>query len=596
MSDPFIALGLNPLFAETLSGLGYTEPTPIQREAIPALLEGRDVLGQAATGTGKTAAFALPLLHRLAENAETDRPIPSILVLVPTRELAIQVGEAMATYGRPLRLRVVSIFGGQAFDPQLRALRKGVHVVVATPGRALDHIRRKTLDLKNISAVVLDEADEMLDMGFADELEAILEGVPKERQTALFSATMAPRIARIADRNLKDPVRVSIAREKPVVGSGPRVRQAVYIVPRALKLSALSRVLDFEAPTAAIVFCRTRVDVDHLADSLSGRGYGVEALHGGMSQQERDRVMKKVRSGVANLLIATDVAARGLDIDLLTHVINYDVPTSPDVYVHRIGRTGRAGRDGTALTLAEPREGRVLREAERLTGQTIEITKVPSAEQARSKRLEITSDSLRRVMAEGSLHQYQTVLDSLASDFSVQDLALAAVKLAHEATVGKVDETDIPDYDNGRPKRERKERPERERRPARALPTSHTEGGEAMGRLYVTAGKRDRIRPGDIVGVLVNAAGVQAANIGMIKIGERFSLVDVPEAQVQTIIDTLDASTMRGVKIGVRRDREGVSGGDTAPREPRESRERPRAPRERRAPPRGGRRSERRAR
>lgn len=588
MTNAFADLGLSNELAETVSSLGYEEPTPIQREAIPSLLEGRDLLGQAATGTGKTAAFALPLLHRLAQSADRARPVPSLLVLVPTRELAVQVGEAMTTYAKALQLRVLAIFGGQSFDPQLRALRKGVHVVVATPGRALDHIRRKTLSLDSVQAVVLDEADEMLDMGFAEDLEAILEGLPEIRQTALFSATMPPRIARIADKHLNNPIKISIAKEKAAPGALPRVRQSVYLVQRAHKLTALSRLLDFEAPSSAIIFCRTRIEVDQLADSLGSRGYGVEALHGGMSQSERDRVMKRVRSQAANLLIATDVAARGLDIDHLTHVINYDLPTSPDVYVHRIGRTGRAGREGTALTLAEPRETRLLRNVEQLTGMRIPVSPIPTIEQARARRLEITGTALQSILDAGGLEDYKALIESLTSKAQLLDLACAAVKMAHEATVGKVDETVIPEFDAGGPRRDRKERGERTRD---REPRGESRGRERsrpsgpMGRVYVDAGRKDKIRPGDLVGVLANHVGLNPEVIGAIKIGERFSLIEVPEENMQAVINTLHASMIRGVKVGVRRDRdEGETVTDERPRrEPRAGGDRP--VRHRKGPP-----------
>ena len=367
----FSDLGLAPELREALAGLGYEEPTPIQREAIPPLLAGRDLLGQAATGTGKTAAFALPALARLADAERSGAP--STLVLVPTRELAIQVSEAFHRYGRGFGARVLPIYGGQPIVRQLRSLAAGVDVVVATPGRALDHIRRGTLPLHALAMVVLDEADEMLDMGFAEDIEAILGGVPAERQTALFSATMPARIERMANRHLGDPVRIEIGGEAVTEGEAPRVRQTAYVVPRAHKPAALGRVLDVESPTAAIVFCRTRGEVDDLTESLNGRGYRAEALHGGMSQEQRDRVMSRLRSGAAELLVATDVAARGLDVDQLTHVVNYNVPSAPQAYVHRIGRVGRAGREGVAITLAEPREHRMLKTIERLTGQPLKV-------------------------------------------------------------------------------------------------------------------------------------------------------------------------------------------------------------------------------
>src|SRR4249920_2387384 len=347
-SPGFAALGLEAALLTTLDTLGYEEPTPIQREAIPPLLAGRDLLGQAATGTGKTAAFTLPILQRIAHSA---RRCPSALILVPTRELAMQVGEAVTRYGKELKITVLPVYGGQAIGPQLHALKRGVDVIVATPGRALDHIRLKTLQLKTIQMVVLDEADEMLDMGFAEDLDAILEQTPKERQTALFSATMPSRIASIAKRHLKEPVEA---------GAAPRVHQTAYIVARPHKEAALARILDIEAPKSALVFCRTRIEVDEITAMLTSRGHKAEAIHGGMNQSQRDRVMSAFRSGQTELLVATDVAARGLDIPSVSHVVNYDLPTSPEGYVHRIGRTGRAGREGSAITVIDPREQRSL--------------------------------------------------------------------------------------------------------------------------------------------------------------------------------------------------------------------------------------------
>src|SRR5690348_8084790 len=396
-ASAFEALGLDVALVSAVTALGYEEPTPIQSAAIPPLLEGRDVLGQAATGTGKTAAFALPLLQRIGTHEGT-RPDVRALILVPTRELAMQVAEAVHKYGKPLDTCVLPIYGGQSIQQQLRALRRGVDVIVATPGRALDHIRRGSLTLDRVQAVVLDEADEMLDMGFADDLEEILEALPAERQTALFSATIAPRIAEIAERHLREPVRVRIAREALAPGTAPRVRQVAYVVPRQYKIAALGRVLDMESPTSAIVFCRTRTEVDELSETLIGRGYRAEALHGGLSQEQRDRVMQRFREGTTELLIATDVAARGLDIQHVSHVFNYDVPSAPDAYVHRIGRTGRAGREGVAVTLAEPREHRLLRNFEQLTKQRIAVEPLPTVIDLRVRRLELTRAALREVL------------------------------------------------------------------------------------------------------------------------------------------------------------------------------------------------------
>ena len=405
----FSGLGLDPRIVDALAALGYEEPTPVQREAIPPLLAGRDLLGQAATGTGKTAAFALPLLHHVTPDAEPRERLRA-LILVPTRELAMQVAEAVHKYGKALGIIALPIYGGAPMETQLRALKRGVDVVVATPGRALDHIRRKTLRLDSVKVVILDEADEMLDMGFAEDLEAILVETPSERQTALFSATLPPRIADIANKHLKNPVRVRIDREIVPAGSAPRVRQVAYIVGRAHKMATLGRVLDVENPTSAIVFCRTRTEVDELTESLNGRGYRAEALHGGLSQEQRDRVMKKFRANTADLLIATDVAARGLDVEHVSHVVNYDVPTSAEGYVHRIGRTGRAGREGVAITLAEPREHRLLRNIEYLTKQKIDIATVPTVADLRARRIEMTKASLREMVLAGDLDHFRAVV------------------------------------------------------------------------------------------------------------------------------------------------------------------------------------------
>ena len=589
----FAALGLSPELVATLSALGYEEPTPIQQQAIPAILEGRDVLGQAATGTGKTAAFALPMIQRLSAK---DRPRGSIsaLVLVPTRELAMQVAEAAHKYGRSRGVSVLPIYGGQSMEQQLRALKRGVDVVVATPGRATDHIRRRTLKLDAVQMVVLDEADEMLDMGFAEDLEAVLSATPADRQTALFSATLPPRIAKLAEAHLRDPLRIAIAREKLAAGTMPKVRHSAYIVPRAHKLAALGRVLDVEGPEAALVFCRTRHEVDELTESLNGRGYRAESLHGGMSQDQRDRVMKKFRGGSAELLIATDVAARGLDISHLTHVVNYDVPTSAEVYVHRVGRTGRAGREGVAITLLEPREHRMIRNIEHVMKQPIEVGTVPSVADLRARRLELTRGSLYEVLTEGDFDHFRVAVESLASEFDVMDIAAAAMKLAHKAVASEGDEEEIPtvvarggertrdrNERAGKPSRaertregarergERPSRPERDReRPSRddeerafggttgkSERVSRKRGSADMARVFVGAGRKLKVRPADLVGAIIGEAGLESRSIGAIEIGDRFSIVEVPDDQADHVISALSRTTIRGKSVTVRRDK-----------------------------------------
>ncbi len=442
-SSLFAALGLEPSLVAVVAELGYEEPTAIQREAIPPLLAGHDVLGQAATGTGKTAAFALPLLQRIGRT-DGGRANVRALVLVPTRELAMQVAEAVHRYGRGNGVAVLPIYGGQDIQQQLRALRRGIDVVVATPGRALDHIGRGTLKLDQVSVVVLDEADEMLDMGFAEDLEAILVATPAGRQTALFSATLPSRILAIAKRHMRDAVRVMIGREKTVAGEAPRVREVAYVVQRRHKPQALARVLDMEGPTSAIIFCRTRTEVDELTEILSSRGYSAGSLHGGLSQDQRDRVMRRFREGATELLVATDVAARGLDIEHVSHVVNYDVPASPDAYVHRVGRSGRAGREGVAITLAEAREHRQLKNIEAVTKRRIAVEAVPTIHDLRVHRLELTRAALEEALIAGDLESYRIVVEALSSEHDVVDIAAAAVKLLRAAEGEDENEEEIP--------------------------------------------------------------------------------------------------------------------------------------------------------
>ncbi len=552
-SPGFSDLGLRPELLSALTGLGYEEPTPIQRETIPLLLKGRDLLGQAATGTGKTAAFALPILQRLPERSGKVDPIA--LILVPTRELAVQVSEAVYKYGRDLGVKVVPIYGGQPIVRQLQVLSQGVHVVVATPGRALDHISRNTLPLSNVQIVVLDEADEMLDMGFAEDIEEILKSTPKERQTVLFSATLPPRINGIAKRHLRDPVRIQIGLGDTKPGKSPLVRQSVYVVQRAHKPAALGRILDVEAPAAAIVFCRTRIEVDQLTETLNGRGYRAEALHGGLSQESRDRVMGRLRSGTTELLVATDVAARGLDIDQLTHVVNYDVPSAPESYVHRIGRVGRAGREGTAITLAEPREQRLLANIERLTKQKIAIAKVPTVADLRARQIELTLGVLREALLADDLGNYEAVVDALSTEVDLRQIALAAVKLTHEASGATIDEKEIPDAsqridrDRDRDKRGADKGGADKGRPASA---GRFESG-ATARLFIGVGRSEGIRAGDLVGAIANETNLTGREIGPIKVSDHFSIVGVPDSAVDAVIAALKNTTLKGNKPKVRR-------------------------------------------
>jgi ATP-dependent RNA helicase DeaD len=551
----FADLGLNSAILATLGELGYEEPTPIQQQAIPPLINGRDVLGQAATGTGKTAAFALPILNRIAAHPDGSRRIPSALVLVPTRELAMQVAEAVHRYGRSLDISVLPIYGGQAMQQQLRALRRGVDVIVATPGRVLDHIRRASVDLRGVKIVVLDEADEMLDMGFAEDLEAILTTVPAERQTALFSATMAPRVGAIARTHLSDPIRVTIQKDQVPAGKAPRVREVAFIVARNHKIETLGRVLEMESPTAALVFCRTRTEVEQLTEVLGARGYGAESLHGGLNQEQRDRVMRRFREGTTELVIATDVAARGLDIEHLSHVVNFDIPSSTESYVHRVGRTGRAGREGVAITLLEPKETRLLKSIEQAVKRKIAIETVPTVVDLRARQMELTSVALRTAIEAGENDAYKVVVEALSADHDLMDVAAAAVKMAHEATMPKGKDTPIvslhdKDQSRGLPKGGSKRRDGKDGRHGK----SRGRAGDFV-RIYVPIGKRSGIRPADLVGAIANEARIDPQLIGAIDIADKFSLVEVQEEEADQIIAALRRTTIRGKTVKVRRER-----------------------------------------
>ncbi len=545
----FATLGLDPRLLSALTALGYEEPTPIQLAAIPPMREGRDVLAQAATGTGKTAAFALPLLHNIDPTLPPKVRLRA-LVLVPTRELAMQVAEAIHRYGKVFGASALPVYGGASMEQQIRSLKRGVDVVIATPGRALDHIRRKTLFLSSVQVVVLDEADEMLDMGFADDIETILGELPAEHQTALFSATLPAKITKIANSHLKNPAVVKIERPSVLAGETAKVRQVAYVVPRAHKMAALARILDVEAPESAIVFCRTRTEVDQLTETLMARGYRAEALHGGLSQDQRDRVMKRFRAKGSDLLIATDVAARGLDVKHVTHVVNYDVPWESESYVHRIGRTGRMGREGVAITLAEPREHRLLRNIEAATKQKIDIGTVPTAADLRTRQLEQLRDQVARLLAEDELDRYRPIVEQLAEEHDVMDIAAAALRMAARKDEGEAEPMDIPsvtprggDRDGFAP------RPARQSRREFAGKV-----GGAVAKIYVGAGRKLKIRPGDIVGAIAGEANIPISQIGAVQIGDRHSIVEVPEDKANFIIAKLSASTIKGKKVRVRRD------------------------------------------
>ena len=591
--DGFAGFDLDERLLATVADLGYEEPTPIQREAIPLLLGGRDILAEAPTGTGKTAAFALPILQRITIGAAGPNST-SALVVVPTRELAMQVAEAFHVYGKSLGTRVVPVYGGQPIGQQLRGLRRGVDVVVATPGRAVDHLKRGSLSFDAARIVVLDEADEMLDMGFAEDLDTILSATPADRQTALFSATISPTITRIAKRHLRDPARITVHAEKTTGDGVARVRQTAYVVRRVDKLPALCRILDVEDPASTLVFARTRGEVDDLAEALSSRGHDAGALHGGLAQEARDRIMGRFRDGSLDVLVATDVAARGLDIDHVSHVVNFDVPSDPDAYVHRIGRTGRAGREGVAITLVEPREHRLLRNIESATRSKLQIARLPTVADLRERRLELVRANLRDALETGGHDRFRGVVEPLTEEFDVVDIALAAVSLIEGAEIRDEDEVELAQASLQQPGPGPGRGPSGpggpRRGPVPAFPGAGRPGGGPGGpgrpavaaasgpggpggfrggdsraprgpesdgweQLWIGGGRRAGLRPGDLVGAIANEAGVPGSVVGAIQLFDDFALVDVQGNLADAIEHALRNATIRGQKLPVRRER-----------------------------------------
>lgn len=548
----FADLGLSTVLLESISQLGFKKPTPIQEAAIPALLNGEDIIGQAQTGSGKTAAFGLPIIDQIDSR---DRRIQA-LILTPTRELAIQVSDALHNYGKHKGIQTLAIYGGQAYERQFRGLERGVHIVVGTPGRVMDHMRRGTLRFDDLRFFVLDEADEMLDMGFVDDIETILASVPEQRQTALFSATMPSRIADLANTYLRNPKHISVRGKQMTVAE---INQTSYEFPRGKKVEALTRILEAENPTSAMIFCRTKRNVDELGEALLQRGLPVETLHGDLSQVQRDRVMRRFRNGQAQILIATDVAARGLDIPEVSHVINYDVPESHETYVHRIGRTGRAGRTGEAITLVSPREFRWLRQVERTTRATIEPRRLPSQEDVNARRREKLVQLMRDAAEdESSYEAYLGPISDLGDDVDLSKLAAALLHLyAEETGQAALDTTGYDDLANfgGKVQRERTQgdRPQRGDRPYGEAPRGgRGQSGEAgMTRLFINIGHTMRVRPQDFVGAIANEANIPGRSIGAIDIHDTYSFVDVPSGDAARVMEVLNNASIKGRSVNV---------------------------------------------
>jgi ATP-dependent RNA helicase DeaD len=531
-----------PLLA-TLDEVGYEIPTPIQARAIPPLLEGLDLLGRAPTGTGKTAAFALPLLAR----TDIARQQVQTLVLTPTRELAIQVAEAFQRYASNLPgFHILPVYGGQEYGAQIRQLKRGVHLVVGTPGRVMDHMRKGTLTLDAVRALVLDEADEMLRMGFIDDVEWILEQTPEDRQIALFSATMPEAIRRIASRHLNDPREVSIETR---TATAETVRQRYWLVSGMHKLDALTRILEVEPFEALLMFVRTKTETTELATRLQARGYAAAALNGDMAQQLREQMVQRLKQGSLDILVATDVAARGLDLDRISHVVNYDIPYDTEAYIHRIGRTGRAGRQGDAILFVAPREQRMLRAIEKATQQKIEPLELPSTQTVNNKRIADFKQRITDTLAAGELDFMQSLVEQYQQEHDVPALEIAGA-LA-KLSVG--DRPLLLKPDNPRPARQSQEPRQRDEQARKRPHRSQTRPGEGMERFRIEVGHQHNAKPGNIVGAIANEAGLDSRNIGHIDIHENFSLVDLPIGMPKDVFQDLRRAWVCGQRLDISR-------------------------------------------
>ncbi len=532
----FEDLGLNKILLKSLSRLGYESPTPIQAETIPLLLQGKDLVGQAQTGTGKTAAFALPILSQI----DLSKKQPQVLVLAPTRELAIQVAEAFQTYARDLKgFHVLPIYGGQSYDIQLRQLRRGVHVIVGTPGRVMDHMRRGTLKLGALQTLVLDEADEMLRMGFIDDVEWVLEQTPKSRQIVLFSATMPAAIRKIAKKHLSDPTEITIQKKTATAAT---IRQRFWTVSGVHKLDALTRILEAETFDAMLIFVRTKNETEMLAEKLSARGYNAKALNGDIQQKQRERTVDQLKKGNIDILVATDVVARGLDVERISHVLNYDIPYDTEAYVHRIGRTGRAGRQGDAILFVAPRERRMLQAIEKATRQKIEAMTLPSAKDINLQRVEKYKQRITDVLENENIKQFIKLLEEYTYEYDeVPPLHIAAAMafIAQDGQPLFLSEKPI------KPAREWKEREPKGRREAvrdfdrRQGKKSLAPPSKGMHRYRIAVGYAHGVKPGNIVGAIANEAGLDSKDIGQIDINGEFSTVDLPKDLPKDIINTL---------------------------------------------------------
>ena len=564
----FEDLALSPLLLQTLKEVGYEAPSPIQAACIPHLLAGHDLIGQAQTGTGKTAAFALPLLERL----DLTNHHPQVLVLTPTRELAIQVSEAFQNYARHLPgFHVLPIYGGQSMTVQLRHLRRGAHVVVGTPGRVMDHLRRETLSLDNLRSVVLDEADEMLRMGFIDDVDWILERTPPERQIALFSATMPEPIRRVAHRHLRNPQEVKIQTRTATVAT---VDQRYWQVSGLHKLDALNRILEVEDMDAALVFVRTKTAATELAERLEARGYSCGSLHGDMTQALRERTVEQLKNNAVDIVVATDVAARGLDVQRISHVINYDIPYDAEAYIHRIGRTGRAGRAGVAILFVAPREMRMLRVIEKATRQPITPMQPPTQAVIAGHRLNRFKQKILDTLAAQDLSFFREVVSQIEQeqDISAQDIAAALAYLMQRERPLQAPEVSNVKTTAPRPSEETRNHADAPSRPtARRERSKEAVDSEAM-RYRLEVGHQHGATPQNIVGAIANEAGIDSRYIGRIEIHDDYSTVDLPAGMSAEIFEHLKKVRVRQQPLNISR----ITGGGGSP-EPERARRRPAA-------------------
>jgi ATP-dependent RNA helicase DeaD len=541
----FSDLGLPETILSTLDSIGYETPSAIQAQAIPVLLEGGDILGMAQTGTGKTAAFALPILARI----DISNASPQVLVLAPTRELAIQVAEAFQTFSRGLKgLHVLPIYGGSDYGTQIRALKRGVHVVVGTPGRVMDHIKKGTLKLGGLTSMVLDEADEMLRMGFIDDVEWILKHTPKSRQIALFSATMPKEVHRIANTHLQNPTEVII---KQKTATASTIEQKYWLVSGMHKLDALTRMLEADPFDGMIIFVRTKNATVELAEKLEARGYAAVALNGDVAQNHRERIVSQLKSGKIDILVATDVVARGLDVERISHVINYDIPQDNESYVHRIGRTGRAGRSGKAILFVAPRERRLLRSIEKTTKQPITEMQLPTATEINDSRVERFKDKIVNAAQDSDIEFYHEMIEAIENDHNIPAIELAAglAKLLQGDTPFFLSEKPIK---QSRPPQEdfsQRRHNDKPRKPRRNTPPN-----DGMARFRIDVGNTHGVRPGNIIGCIANEAGLDGEFIQKLSIQDSFSTVDLPHDIPKPVLNDLKNAWVCGQKLNIRPD------------------------------------------